>query len=142
MPRFPNRRLSAFSDRTKFSLQRTHAEFKPDIGHDPFQHVSDEGPNDRQEEETADDGDELQGVDSDEDESVSADEDASEGEGENGEQDKDEDQADVNIELNHDDTDDLLPEEIEENPGRSAASRKRRPSTLNVGADVGRLLPT
>jgi hypothetical protein len=31
-------------------------EFKPDIGHGPFQHVSDQGPNDCKEE-TVDDGD-------------------------------------------------------------------------------------
>jgi hypothetical protein len=48
------------SDCTNFSCQQTHAEFKPNIGNDPFQHVSDQGPNDC-EEETANDGDELWG---------------------------------------------------------------------------------
>jgi hypothetical protein len=49
------------ADRTNFSCQQTHVEFKPDIGHDPFQYVSDKGPNDS-EEETVEDGDELEGV--------------------------------------------------------------------------------
>ena len=136
-----------FTGRANFSLQQTHAEFKPDIGHDPFQHVSDEGPNDCQEE-TADDGDEFHGVDSDEDEDVFADEDAGENEGENDEQDEDEDQADMNVELNHDDADDgLLLEEIKENPRDEVHQEEHiapdkevnmaRPSTSsNVEADT------
>ena len=103
-----------FTDRTNFSRQQTHAEFKPDIGHDPFQHVSDEGPNDC-EQETADNGDELEGVDLDEDEDEDrfVDENASEDEGENDEGDEDEDQANVDVEIDRDDTDDaLLLEEV------------------------------
>jgi hypothetical protein len=47
---------------TNFSSHQIHREFKPNIGNDPFQPVSNQGPNDC-EEETADDGDELEGVD-------------------------------------------------------------------------------
>ena len=65
------------TDRTNFSRQQNHAEVTPDTGHDPFQHESDEGPNGR-EEETADYGDELEGVDEYEDEDECAEEDENE----------------------------------------------------------------
>jgi hypothetical protein len=134
-----------FTDRTNFSRQETHAEFKPDIGHDPFQHVSDEGPNECKEE-VADDVDELEGVDLEEDEDESADEDANEGEGEG---DEDEDEADVNLEPNHDDADDalLLEENKEEIPQEEAhqeeeciasdeASMPRASTSSNVETDT------
>ena len=92
-----------FTNRTNFSRQQTHAEFKPDTGHDPFQHEDDEeGDNDDKsnDDDEGDDSDNDEGNDDDEDdddegddsdEGNNSDEGNDEGEDEGGGEDEDED---------------------------------------------------
>ncbi|KAF8804184.1 hypothetical protein BYT27DRAFT_7259621 [Phlegmacium glaucopus] len=97
-----------FTGRTNFSRQQTHQEFKLDLTHDPFQHVSDERPEDS--ECKADNMDEVQGEDDGDGDGENPEDDEREKEVEDDDEDKQDktDEMDVNIELNDDTVDALL----------------------------------
>ena len=81
-----------FTERTNFSLQQTHEEFKTDIRYDAFQHRSDEGPMDNIEDIVEEEDDMDAGEDEEEEEDDEEEE----------EEDEDEDKTDPNFDLSGD----------------------------------------
>ena len=125
-----------FTNRTNFSRHQTHAEFKPDTGHDPFQHEGDEesdnddkGDDDGESDDEGDDNNDDEGNDDDDDdddEGNDSDEDNDEGENGGSDVGEDEDVEDVD--------DDDLPEPNEKINPKNQVHQEEEPIASDKGS--------